>query len=214
MKTELQKIGNAYAVMIPQAFLDEFAVTDAVQIRLENQRIIIEATKSKKEWAKEFVDHILKFRKDDNKGALAALKCADNPAKEDKSWEYLGRFIDNDYDKFACFTIAAAIAKSGINENGEIGISQALAIRYKDEGGNECDQAKIKLRRLLACDSSEEVCRVLRPLFNLINSKGAIQINYVALLKELLKFDIDNQSVKSNWAKNFYRYRSLDEANQ
>ena len=38
----------------------------------------------------------------------------------------------------------------------------------------DSDQAKAKLRRLLACDSAEEACRILRPLFSLINSRGNI----------------------------------------
>ncbi|GAB6141247.1 hypothetical protein JCM14076_19760 [Methylosoma difficile] len=215
MKAELQKIGDADAVILPKEFLAALGATNEINLRLENRRIVIEAAETKRHWLDEheFVEHVLKFRKDDNKAAMAALKCADNPVKADRSWEYLARFIYNGYEPQLSFTIAAAIIKAEIKTDGYVGIGKALALRYEDDGGKDSSQAKAKLRRLLACDSIEELCNVLRPLLSLINSKGSISLDYAKLLKQLRKFNTDNQSIKTAWAKDFYRYQATDEAN-
>ena len=159
-----------------------------------------------------FVQFIIELIQKDN-GAAAALKRADNPGTEYQSWEYLARFIDidKDYERLPYAMIASALAKAKVDRNGKIHIGEAIARCYEE--GNNSDQAKAKLRRLLACDSIEEVCRVLRPLFSLINSKAMIQLDYTQLLKDLYWFNADNQRVKTRWAQNFYRHHSSDEAN-
>ena len=145
-------------------------------------------------------------------GAAAALKRADNANLEYQSWEYLARFVelDKDYLRLPYATIAAALAKAKVERNGNACIGEAIAHCYADGSNNE--QAKAKLRRLLACDSVEEVCRVLRPLLSLIHAKADIQLDYVALLKELIWFNEDNQRTKAYWARKFYRAALIEEA--
>jgi CRISPR system Cascade subunit CasB len=169
-----------------------------------------ETTKPNK--SEQFVKFIIELIQKDN-GAAAALKRADNPTTEYQSWEYLARFIDidKDYERLPYATIASALARAKAEHNGTVRIGEAIACCYED--GKENEQAQAKLRRLLACDSVEEVCRVLRPLFNLINSKAGIQLDYSSLLQDLYWFNADNQRVKSRWAQNFYRHYSIDEAN-
>lgn len=163
--------------------------------------------------SEQFVKFIIELIQNDN-GAAAALKHADNPATEYQSWEYLARLpfidIDKDYERLPYATIACAMAKAKIEREGSVHIGEAIARCYED--GNNSDQAKAKLRRLLACDSVEEVCRVLRPLFSLISSKAGTQLKYAALLKDLRDFHFNDQRVKSKWAQNFYRHYTTDEA--
>ena len=140
-----------------------------------------------------------------DKGLAAALKRADNPATEYQCWEHLAAFhidLEKDYQRLPYATIAAAIAKAKVEHNGNIGIGRAIALCYEE--GNNSDQAKAKLRRLLACESVEEVCRILRPLFSLIDAKAGVTLNYAQLLADLLKFHWDNQRVKTRWAQDFY----------
>lgn len=169
-----------------------------------------ETTKPNK--SEQFVKFIIDLIQKDN-GAAAALKRADNPATEYQSWEYLARFIDidKDYERLPYATIASALAKAKAEHNGAVQIGEAIGRCYDD--GKDSEQAQAKLRRLLACDSVEEVCRVLRPLFNLINSKAGIQLDYSSLLQDLYWFNADNQRVKSRWAQNFYRHYATGEAN-
>jgi CRISPR system Cascade subunit CasB len=159
--------------------------------------------------SEQFVKFIIEITQKDN-GAAAALKRADNPATEYQSWEYLARFIDieKDYERYPYATIASAMAKAKVAQNGTVSIGEAIARCYDD--GKESNQAKAKLRRLLACDTIDEVCRVLRPLFGLINARAEIKLNYADLLQDLRYFNLDNQRVKSRWAQNFYRHNSIE----
>jgi len=149
-----------------------------------------------------------------DKGRAAALKRADNPATEYQCWEHLAAFqvdLDKDYRRLPYATIAAAIARAEAGHNGATGIGRAVASCYED--GNNSDQAKAKLRRLLACESVEEACRILRPLFSLIDAKAGVTLNYAQLLEDLLRFHGDSQYVKSRWAQDFYhRQPSQEEA--
>jgi CRISPR system Cascade subunit CasB len=160
-----------------------------------------------------FVNFIIELIHKDT-GATAALKRADNPATEYQSWEYLARFIDieKDYQRLPYATIASALAKAKAEHNGTVMIGEAIARCYDD--GKDSEQAQAKLRRLLACDSVEETCRVLRSLFSLINSRAEIQLDYAALLQDLSWFNADSQRTKAKWAQNFYRHYSIDEVNQ
>ena len=153
-----------------------------------------------------FVDYIISHCQADN-GLRAVLKRADNPATEYQSWEVLAGFhinLECENKRLPHATIAAAIARAKIEKNGAVRIGQAIARCYED--GNASDQAKAKLRRLLACDSVPEACRILRPLFSLIEARGNIVLDYVGLLKDLLWFGHEGSqtSIKARWAQDFY----------
>ncbi len=153
-----------------------------------------------------FVDYIISRCQADN-GLRAALKRADNPATEYQSWEVLAGFhvnLEFENQRLPHAAIAAAIARAKVEENGTVRIGRAIARCYED--GNASDQAKARLRRLLACDSVPEACRILRPLFSLIEAKGNIVLDYAALLKDLLWFNHDESQIriKARWAQDFY----------
>jgi len=154
-----------------------------------------------------FVQFVIELCQND-KGAAAALRRADNPATEYQSWEYLAGFrIDLEYpfERIPYAAIAAAIARAKIERDGSAGIGRAIAFCYEDQSKSE--QAKARLRRLLACDSVEEACRILRPLFSLIDSKASVTLDYSQLLRELISFGYDSKknNVKTAWAADFYR---------
>jgi CRISPR system Cascade subunit CasB len=151
----------------------------------------------------------------------AALRQADNPFTKSKSWEYISYYcnIDNNKEWKAFTLIGAAIArlKDKLETDGDLGIGQALLLYYSRKGRDNRDDngidkaAKARFQRLLACQSTEEACEILRPMLNLINSGGTIPVNYTALLRELL-YDDDtfNDKIKTRWAKNFYRKMEED----
>ena len=153
-----------------------------------------------------FVDYLISRCKADN-GLRAALKRADNPATEYQSWEVLAGFhinLEHENQRLPHAAIAATIARAKVEKNGTVKIGQAIARCYED--GNASDQAKAKLRRLLACDSVAEACRILRPLFGLIEAKGNIVLDYAGLLNDLLWFGHDESQIriKARWAQDFY----------
>lgn len=177
-------------------------------------------TESSRSKSLPFVDYIISRCLADN-GMRAALKRADNPATEYQSWEVLAGFnidLERENKRLPYATIAAAIARTKAEKNGVATIGQAIARCYEDGNakGNESDQAKVKLRRLLACDTVPEVCRILRPLLRLIESKGNAALNYARLLDDLLWFgrEESQQRIKARWAQDFYGKSVAGEGNE
>ncbi|GHV71409.1 type I-E CRISPR-associated protein Cse2/CasB [Spirochaetia bacterium] len=178
----------------------------------------VEAVASKaKTKSDAFVEMVIERLNGKNSDAAlgAALRRADNPATEYQSWEYLAKWcdIEKSWERKPFVLIGAALAKAKPHTNGNLGIGQAIARCYSDEGtynGNEKDGAKAKLRRLLACDTTEEACDILRPLLSLISSRG-VPLNYAGLLQDLLR---SNEwflaHIKPRWAKDFYHKQEED----
>ncbi len=164
--------------------------------------------------ATRFVRHVL-ARCQQDKGFAARLRRADNPATEYQSWELLAGFgiaLEYDHPRLAYQTVAASIARAKLATNGSLTLGRAIAACYSD--GNNSDQAKARLRRLLACDDSAELCRILRTQLSLIDSKAGQALDYEQLLKQLLAFHYDNQRVKAQWAQAFYGYASENESGE
>jgi len=137
----------------------------------------------------------------------ARLRRADNPLTEYQSWEYLVRFgvnLEDTCRRKAFATIGAALARAKPKGDGKLGIGRAIASAYDD--GSDAPQAKARLRRLLACASSEEACDILRHQLRFIASKGE-GVCYVRLLRDLLWF---SGKTKEQWAQDFYTYTTSE----
>lgn len=163
------------------------------------------ATPTNESWEERFVSGVLQ-RCQRDKGVAARLRRADNPATEFHAWEVLaalGVDLEREWQRLPFATVAAAIAKAEPDGNGNLPFGRAIAASFED--GRENDQAKTRLRRLLASNSIAEVCRLLRPLLSLIASRTSQQsLDYVRLLKQLRRFQFAAQDVKAQWAQEFY----------
>lgn len=153
-----------------------------------------------------FVKHVL-ARTQQDKGLAARLRRADNPATEYQSWDFLAGFgieLEMESQRLPFVTVASAMTKAKAERNGSLKLGQALAACYTD--GAQSDQAKAKLRRLLACDDLPEACRILRPLLALIASRVSAPLDYSRLLVQLRRFSFDDQQqrIKAQWAQEFY----------
>ena len=158
----------------------------------------------KTSWEQRFVETVI-GRCNTDKGLAARLRRADNPATEYQSWEVLGALgvdLEKDYQRLPFVTVAAAIAKSKAERNGGLALGRAIAACYED--GNQSNQAKTRLRRLLACDELSEACRILRPILTLIDNKVGQPLDFIRLLKQLRNFAFNGQRVKTQWAQEFY----------
>lgn len=141
-----------------------------------------------------------------DKGTRAKLRRADNPNTEYECWDFLirnGIYIEKDYERLPAALIAASIARSKTEENGSSKFPVALAKSYPD--GSNSDSACMKMRRICACDSVEELVTVLRPLIGLVESRAS-GIDYEDLYKFLRKFRYEDsrQSQKARWFTAFY----------
>ncbi len=155
-------------------------------------------------YSESFVGHLFQ-RCVQDKGVAARLRRADNPATEFQSWDTLAAFgvnLEHAAERQPFALIAAAVARCQKSVNGTLRLGRAIALCYDE--GNQSDQAKARLRRLLACDQIEELCRILRPLLSLIQSRVPQALDYVRLLNELRWFDRSAQQTKARWAQQFY----------
>jgi CRISPR system Cascade subunit CasB len=151
-----------------------------------------------------FVDYLFQ-RGQQDKGFAARLRRGDNPSTEYQCWETLAAFgvnLEHANERVPFALVAAAVLRSDQTTNGKLQIGQAIARSFDD--GNQSDQAKTRLRRLLACEDSEEVCRILRPLLRLIQSRVTQPLDYAALLEDLHWFHADSTRIKARWAQQFY----------
>lgn len=153
-----------------------------------------------------FVQFTLKrLQKDSAFGA--ALRRADNPSTEYQAWEYLSHWcdIDKPWELQPFATVGAALARAKPINDGSLRIGAAIAACYSEGGapGNQTDTAKAKIRRLLACDTIDEICRILRPILSLITSRG-IHLWYSDLLDDLIHY---SEYKKQKWAVDFYGRR-------
>lgn len=167
----------------------------------------MEEEKKRSTKGKSFVDYIIDCCRKDN-GVAAALRRADNPSTEYQSWSTLAGFhldLEKSWERVPFAFIAAAVARAKIEENGTVPLCRALAVRYSDNEKAEGGPDEARLRRLLACTTVEECCRVLRPVVALVQNKDAGQVDYARLLDDLLWFYHDNTAVKARWAMDYYR---------
>jgi CRISPR system Cascade subunit CasB len=167
-----------------------------------------------------FVNWVIGKLKGPDTAFGAVLQRADNPATEYQGWEYLNPWCDigKNWEVKPYALIGAALARAKPDFNGNLGIGQAIARCYSDgenTNGNEQPAAKAKLRRLLACDNTEEACGILRPLLSLIESRK-IPLDYAGLLKDLRPNPYNpnnerfNDHIKAKWAKDFYYKKEED----
>lgn len=142
-----------------------------------------------------------------DKGFAAKLRRADNPNTEYQSWEILGPWIDleNKFQRLPYATVGSAISRAKLEANGNLSLGKAIAMAYAEKGATEySDQAKARLRRLLACNDVEEACRIIRSVLTLVQSKANQPLDYAKLLSELRYF---GEKTKTRWAKDFYGQR-------
>ena len=154
--------------------------------------------------AEAFVQALLKAQQEDN-GLAARMRRADNPATEYQSWDFLARFgipLDRPQQLLPYTTVGALMARSKATKNGTLSFGKALALSYPD--GKNSDQAVARLRRVLSCSTVSDVCRILRPMLKLIDSRTKEPLDYVRLLRQLQKFGFDDQHTKAQWAQEFY----------
>jgi len=157
---------------------------------------------------KKFISYLFEQCQKD-KGFAARLRRANKPTTEYQCWDALGRFgidLENSYEREVFAFVAAALANSRAEQNGVLTLGRAIALSFPD--GNKSDQAVARLRRLLACDSSSEVCSVLRPVLTLVQSRVSQTLDYEQLLNDLLWF---SDRTKARWAQQFYARAMLED---
>lgn len=156
-----------------------------------------------------FVTYVLSRAATDT-GFAARMRRADNPDTDYQSWPCLAAFglnLENDTQRLPYALIGAALCRlkggdSSTVSDGDAGLGEALAACL----GDNADQGSSRMLRVLACDSTPELCRVLRPLLSLLNGRGAKKLCHGRLLDELTRFHRPEarERAKLRWAQDFY----------
>ena len=134
-----------------------------------------------------------------DRGAMADLRCALNPAKLPRAWPLLARVggIGNPR-----IEVVAGLFAYHPDET-EAGNLGTTCLRLK--GQNESFDARF--RRLLVCDR-DEICGRLRPVIFAAKAKE-IRVNYEALLADLCYW---GDRVKQRWAREYWGTPDADES--
>ena len=137
-------------------------------------------------------------------GFVARMKRADNPDLEYQVWNILLKFnVDIEFAarRLPFCLIGAALCRRQPEKDGIFGLGASLRSCF----GDDEDQGSIRLRRLLACQTTEEVCRIVRPMLSLITVKATKPLCFATLLDELLYFESNGQErIKRRWTRDFY----------
>lgn len=167
----------------------------------------------------ELIQHFLKRCSMDT-AFCAAFKKADNPNTEFYSWEYLSQFgvdLSKSWERLPMVTVFSATARSKQQHDGHLSIGTAIARCYDSSpgkhDGNKSDPAKVRMRRVLACSTVEELCMVIHPLLRLMQSRG-VTVSYAKLLTDLRLFYYNADRVRTTWAQDFYsnQYKMEDKS--
>lgn len=154
-----------------------------------------------------FVDYVLEKTRLDT-GFAARMRRADNRATAPQSWDCLAAFgvnLTRERELLPFALIGASLCRAKVKRNGETGLGRAMRLCFAENS----DHGSLRMRRLLACDSAGEVCRILRPLLMLLAERLAAPLDYAGLLRELLLFGAPGQEdlrerIKARWAQDFY----------
>lgn len=133
-----------------------------------------------------------------DRGAMADLRCALNPAKLPRAWPLLGRIGGIGNPRIE--TVAGLFAYHP--DETHIGNLGATCLRLKRQ--NESFDGRF--RRLLACDR-DEICERLRPVILAAKAKG-IPVNYQQLFVDLYWWE----SAKARWAQEYWSAPEAEEA--
>lgn len=156
-----------------------------------------------------FVATVIRRVNDPSETAFAAaMRRADNPNQGSAAWEFLVPFcnIADERQRLTFALVGAAVARAKPERDGSASIGQAL----RNICGGDADaleRESRRLRRLIACDTTEELIPVLRPILRYLQGNGAA-IDYERLLRELLYW---NEKKRIAWTRDFYR-KSADAA--
>jgi CRISPR system Cascade subunit CasB len=136
-----------------------------------------------------------------DRGAMADLRCALNPAKLPRAWPLLARVggIGNPRVE----SIAGLFAyHSDESHTGNLGTT-CLRLRRQNESFDA------RFRRLLACDC-DEICGRLGPVILAAKAKG-IPVNYEQLFADMFYW---SDRVKARWANEYWGAPETEAATQ
>lgn len=149
-----------------------------------------------------YVEYVIRRAKNKSDTAFrAVMRRAANPNLESAAWEYMVPFCDIGVDRIrhAFALVGAAIAAEAPETDGTVSIGRALRSMCKDDDAVEREGRR--LRRLLGCETTDELIGVLRPMVHYLQDNAVMKISYARLLQDLCYW---GERTRIAWTKDFY----------
>ncbi len=155
-----------------------------------------------------FVQSVLQRAQTDNAFG-AVMRRADNPNLCSAAWEYLVPYcnLSKESERLAFSLVGAAIAREKPQQDGFASFGKALRSLCKGDA-DALEREARRFRRVIACDTVEELFPVLRPMLQDLQSQGCAPLCYRDLLKDLLSW---SERTRLRWTQDFYGKESLRE---
>jgi CRISPR type I-E-associated protein CasB/Cse2 len=159
-------------------------------------------TKDAPDRAARFLERLRRISRD--RGKMAALRRAASPATLRQAWPVIHELGEDIGNVGAC-TVAAFYAEHPQEDANAAGFGATCRRIATDKGQTPKvpDSFDRRFRRLLACDSPEDVAGQLKAWIRFASAKG-IGVNYEKLFWDLLSWRNYSDRVKLDWARGFW----------
>jgi len=155
--------------------------------------------------AERFIGRLRKISND--RGKMAALRRAASPGTERQAWPVI-HSLGEDISNLAACTIAALYAQHPEEDSKSFGFGTTCR-RIATDNGKDFeipDSFDRRFRRLLACDSAEDLAGQLKAWIRFASAKG-VGVNYGRLFWDLLSWKNHADDIKLRWARGFWPMR-------
>lgn len=156
-----------------------------------------------------FVDYVIRRVKKKSETAFrAVMRRGANPSMESVVWEYLIPYCDIGVDRIrhAFALVGAAIAAEAPETDGTASVGSALRSICRND--DDVERESRRLRRLLSCDTTDELIGVLRPMMHYIQDNASMRLSYQKLLNDLCYW---SERTRIGWTQDFFLKSSTSE---
>lgn len=141
-----------------------------------------------------------------DRGTLADLRRGFSPGTEHRSWPHIAVYCDltKDRERMIWQTVAAGFAVHEETHNsGNLGLTMRRLALDGSAGSPEeaLKSFDARFRRLLTCDSVDEICERLPGIIHAAKSKNGIPIDFERLYTDLFYW---GERVKLRWAAAYW----------
>ena len=160
------------------------------------------------ERAAEFLEYLKEHQED--RGMMANLRRGFNPDTADRAWPYLAHWpgFMKERDRVIYATVAAAFATHPDTTNrANLGDALRDIATDKEKGDEALRSFESRFRRLLTCETAQEVCERVGGVIRAAAQRG-IPVNYVELFTDLFYW---GDRVKVRWAAAYWGAREQSE---
>jgi len=140
----------------------------------------------------------------DNRGVMADLRRAMNPATAHRAWPHLARWCDltSGTDRLIHATVAATFALQPESEpTGNLGTTLRRIAQGENLGDDGLKSFEGRFRRLLTCDTRSEICERLLHVVRAA-ARRDVPVNHFALFNDLRYW---GEKVKLRWAAQYWK---------